>query len=757
MKRAAMRLSFVILLLAVAGCSGGGGGSSVHATGTTIVTIDLGQTKTVSSAGGAVRTAAAIPDAIDSIRITVSAPDMPTIERTVALAGTSSVSEKIEVSNGQNRLFTVEALDKEGYVLYRGAAYADLAGIPVKLGITMVSSDPLPPVFQGLSAISQITTTSLVLSWQAATDEVTSSDKIQYLIYMSTTPGGEDYGAPTFTTAPGETSFNVTGLNPDTKYYFVVRPMDEGGNIGANNFELWASTLTGADVSPAAFEGLASAVASSPSTADLGWNAASDNKSSSSDIVYLVYMSTTPGGENFASPTFETAPGATSYQVGGLSPNTTYYFVVRSRDEAGNVDSNVVERSVTTPVPPDATPPVFGGLTSARASGTTVTLSWRPASDSGGVAGYNIYMATSSGGENFTSPLATAGANATSINIAAPSGGTTYYFVVRARDAAGNVDGNFVERQATTDIFVNAVTGNDKTGSGTAVSPFLTISKALAVSAGKPGLTINTAAGVYDAKLGEIFPLNFAGTSGRTLNCPVAGCGFSPCIGGATITSAGSGQSAIFGGPNTTIKNCAITGDTTTAGIYHNGGNITVQNCTIDGRNATLNCVELGGTETLTGNKIMNCRQFGVVASLNGNPAITGNVIQNNGTGIQIWNTSYPVIQSNTITTNTTGISINSTGSPVIAGNSIYNNSAYGINLGSGNPKINGNRLYCNSGADLNIVSVSASIDATNNAWDHIPPSYQMPTCPPGLDICNFMPTFPPSLSGATLVPAPCP
>lgn len=35
----------------------------------------------------------------------------------------------------------------------------------------------------------------------------------------------------------------------------------------------------------------------------------------------------------------------------GLTPNTTYYFVVRAEDEAGNVDSNIVECSQTVQTP----------------------------------------------------------------------------------------------------------------------------------------------------------------------------------------------------------------------------------------------------------------------------------------------------------------------------------------------------------------------------------------------------------------------
>jgi len=183
---------------------------------------------------------------------------------------------------------------------------------------------------------------------------------------MSTTSGGENFAMPSFTTTPGATSFNVTGLNPDTVYYFVVRAMDEAGNIDTNNVEMSARTLTPADVTPPTFGGLVSATAVSPTEINLQWNPASDNRSAAAKIVYLIYMSTTSGGENFAIPSFTTTEGATSFTANGLTPNTTYYFVGRARDEAGNMDTNTVEKSATTlALPLSVSPPTasVAGLT----------------------------------------------------------------------------------------------------------------------------------------------------------------------------------------------------------------------------------------------------------------------------------------------------------------------------------------------------------------------------------------------------------
>jgi len=111
------------------------------------------------------------------------------------------------------------------------------------------------------------------------------------------------------------------------------------------------------DTTPPTFAGLKRAFACTPGPQypgettpyTLSWNAATDNVTPSSEIVYDVYMATSSGAENFASPNWTTAPGATTFKTPGLPSHGTFYFVVRARDEAGNEDRNRVERHGTDP------------------------------------------------------------------------------------------------------------------------------------------------------------------------------------------------------------------------------------------------------------------------------------------------------------------------------------------------------------------------------------------------------------------------
>ena len=106
------------------------------------------------------------------------------------------------------------------------------------------------------------------------------------------------------------------------------------------------------DRKPPAFAGLESATTCIPgpigggSTASyhLTWQPATDKVSPSDAIVYEVYQATTSGAEDFSTPTYTTPAGATSFDTPPLPAEQTFYFVVRAADEAGNTDSNTVER-----------------------------------------------------------------------------------------------------------------------------------------------------------------------------------------------------------------------------------------------------------------------------------------------------------------------------------------------------------------------------------------------------------------------------
>jgi hypothetical protein len=106
-------------------------------------------------------------------------------------------------------------------------------------------ADRSPPTFAGIKTANACTpgpqrpgqTTPFTLTWDTATDAATPKSKIVYDVYESGTAGGEDFSHPSWTTAPGVTSFQTPGLPSHGTFYFVVRARDQAGNEDRNRVE----------------------------------------------------------------------------------------------------------------------------------------------------------------------------------------------------------------------------------------------------------------------------------------------------------------------------------------------------------------------------------------------------------------------------------------------------------------------------------------------------------------------------------------
>ncbi|MDX1959293.1 MAG: LamG-like jellyroll fold domain-containing protein [Leptospiraceae bacterium] len=128
-------------------------------------------------------------------------------------------------------------------------------------------------------------------------------------------------------------------------------------------------------------------------------------------------------------------------------------------------------------------------------SATSVRLDWEAAtSTTSGSIEYNIYSASISGGQNFSTPLQTL-TNVTTATITGITASTNNYYVVRAKDASGKVDTNTNERAALFNGLIrfipldsSALATGEKIGGG-AVTAFGTPS---ATSADRKG-TVNNA------------------------------------------------------------------------------------------------------------------------------------------------------------------------------------------------------------------------------------------------------------------------
>jgi chitodextrinase len=155
--------------------------------------------------------------------------------------------------------------------------------------------------------------------------------------------------------------------------------------------------------------------------ADLKWGASTDNT-----VVkgYRIYRNGAQVG---------TVGGSTlSYSDSSLTNGTTYNYVVKAYDRAGNLSpaSNQVTATPTGSTSDTTAPSTPWNLT-ATATDSSVSLSWSASSDNVGVAGYGIYNGSTLSGTT----------GSTSYTLTGLSCGKSYSLAVDAYDAAGNRSG----------------------------------------------------------------------------------------------------------------------------------------------------------------------------------------------------------------------------------------------------------------------------------------------------------------------------
>ncbi len=221
-------ICLLILPLFLISC--GAGGSKKNAGTGTSVEIKIGQ----RTGGLQAPSEQAVPSTASSLVIRASDGFGNIIEKTIeVIEGVESYEVVLKISNGLWH-FEVFVYDGTGLICY-GDTFAEITGIPVTIEMNVVclpELDETPPLFNGIETADSLEN-SIDLSWFEATDNVTPSSAIIYLVYMSTTPGGQDFTMPGFVTPAGSTGYTVSGLDPGT-YCFVVRAKDEAGNIEEN-------------------------------------------------------------------------------------------------------------------------------------------------------------------------------------------------------------------------------------------------------------------------------------------------------------------------------------------------------------------------------------------------------------------------------------------------------------------------------------------------------------------------------------------
>lgn len=214
------------------------------------------------------------------------------------------------------------------------------------------------------AAQAQTTHNSVTLTWTTPGDDSLAGTAAQFDIRYSTSAitaanyasATQATGEPTPSASGTTQSFTVSGLAPNTTYWFAIKTADEVPNWALVSNVVQRTTLAAPDVSRPA--PLALAVSgSTDSTVTLGWTAVGDDSLTGTATSYDVRYSTSPiTAANFASATAATgepAPAvagtAQSFVVRGLSRQVTYWFAAKATDDAGNPSAISNVPSVTTP------------------------------------------------------------------------------------------------------------------------------------------------------------------------------------------------------------------------------------------------------------------------------------------------------------------------------------------------------------------------------------------------------------------------
>ena len=192
------------------------------------------------------------------------------------------------------------------------------------------------------------------------------------------------------------------------------------------------------------------------------WTAAGDDGRTGAAAAYDLRVSEAPiTADNFSAATAVEglpAPAASGTRQGvtvrGLTRGTTYYFAIRSVDDAGNWSaiSNVLEWDWILDTAPPGMP---HGLTATK-DGDDVRLAWGANADAD-LRGYRVYRATSASGP--WDEVTTSALIATEfVDTGVPAGAEAVFYQISAVDVAGNESAHTAAVSVTMHVEVTRVT-----------------------------------------------------------------------------------------------------------------------------------------------------------------------------------------------------------------------------------------------------------------------------------------------------------
>ncbi|HOO55334.1 MAG TPA: FG-GAP-like repeat-containing protein [bacterium] len=351
-------------------------------------------------------------------------------------SATSVVDTSDTFSNGQVYYFSVKAEDVSGLQSNVASSNGQMVDVSPPADV--------PSVNDGTSTDLSYTTSASQLSanWTAATDA--ESGLSRYYYAAGTTSNGTDIldwtnnGTATSVTRSG------LSLSSGTTYYFSVKSQD---NAGLQSSPVSSNGILVDTTAPEELSYLRDGVNGTDivftgSTTELSANWADAVDSESGVAKYYYAIGTAPGTTDVVSwtdngaDTFVTATGLT------LTPGETYYFSVKSENNAGlvSIPKNSTGVTVDTSKPSDVTVVNDGTGSDVEyiASDTALSANWTESSDEvSGIVRYWYAVGTSAGATDtvdWTDNLLSTNVTVTGLTL---NEGQAYYFTVKAENGLG--------------------------------------------------------------------------------------------------------------------------------------------------------------------------------------------------------------------------------------------------------------------------------------------------------------------------------
>ncbi|MDD5194775.1 MAG: fibronectin type III domain-containing protein [Candidatus Omnitrophica bacterium] len=342
-------------------------------------------------------------------RIKVTAEDLIGNEGQMQTAGDFAImqtgfpSGTIEINYEYDKL---NRLSKSNSSAVPSLTYAyDALGNRLNLAVSGVT----PPAAPTNLTAASISSSQINLAWQ---DKSNNEEGFKIERSLNQTSGfiqAASVGA-------NITSFNNTGLNADTIYFYKVKAYNSGGDSAYTNI----ANATTAQVPPAAPTNLTATTVTSTQI-NLAWIDKANNEAG-------FKIERAVAGANYTQ-IGTVAANITVYNNTGLNANTTYDYKVRAYNNAGNSTYSNTASASTAQVFPQAP----SNLQATAVSSSQINLNWQD--NSNNEAGFKIErsLSSSSGFSQIASVSNISSYSNTGLNAS-----TTYYYKVLAYNGGGN-------------------------------------------------------------------------------------------------------------------------------------------------------------------------------------------------------------------------------------------------------------------------------------------------------------------------------